>query len=252
MLDTFQKLYHQLKIEIIKIHLRKKFSPIENFKSAVIMAPHPDDELLGCGGIIQQLIQMGTIVNIIFLTDGEKSLEDIDEESIKAYRIKLSVEACNLLNIPQENIYRLHLSDSKVPGRINKGFKEAVESLLNIIKTIQPDVIFTTHYLDTWPNDHVAAYEIAKDAINKFKQKISLRLYWVWLWYCIPTSNLLKMESFKNSYKIDIKDQLPLKKQLIRLYLKTLAPNGKPWSGVLPKGLIQQFYKTYEVITIDQ
>ncbi|MEI8062589.1 MAG: PIG-L family deacetylase [Verrucomicrobiota bacterium] len=37
----------------------------------VIIAPHPDDEALGCGGLIQQAIAVGADVRVIYLTNGD-------------------------------------------------------------------------------------------------------------------------------------------------------------------------------------
>ena len=39
----------------------------------LILAPHPDDEVLGCGGIIQQAVAMGLPLRIVFLTYGDNN-----------------------------------------------------------------------------------------------------------------------------------------------------------------------------------
>ena len=38
-----------------------------------IFAPHPDDEILGCGGLLQALVAQGNQVLIVSVTHGEKS-----------------------------------------------------------------------------------------------------------------------------------------------------------------------------------
>ena len=41
--------------------------------SVLIVAAHPDDEVLGCGGTIKKLTKSGNKVNIIFISDGVSS-----------------------------------------------------------------------------------------------------------------------------------------------------------------------------------
>ncbi|MDP2754341.1 MAG: PIG-L family deacetylase [Nitrospirota bacterium] len=40
---------------------------------AIVLAPHPDDETLGCGGTIRLLLKSKRPVKVIFLTSGEKA-----------------------------------------------------------------------------------------------------------------------------------------------------------------------------------
>ena len=48
-----------------------QFPPPEKGERLVIVAPHPDDEVLGCGGLIQQAVAVGADVRVIYLTNGD-------------------------------------------------------------------------------------------------------------------------------------------------------------------------------------
>jgi LmbE family N-acetylglucosaminyl deacetylase len=43
----------------------------------LVFAPHPDDEVFGCGGVMAKRIFEGYDVFVVFLTDGRNSLREI-------------------------------------------------------------------------------------------------------------------------------------------------------------------------------
>ena len=54
--------------------------------SALVLAPHQDDEVLGCGGLAAQLAAAGGAVRVLFLTDGGGGTEAV--EGRDAYRLR--------------------------------------------------------------------------------------------------------------------------------------------------------------------
>src|SRR6185436_261358 len=61
--------------------------------SALIVAPHFDDEVLGCGGLAAQLAAAGSAVRVLFLTDGGGGVETVEDRD--AYRARRREEAGN-------------------------------------------------------------------------------------------------------------------------------------------------------------
>ena len=43
---------------------------LDNFRKVLIIAPHPDDEVLGCGGTIKRLTSSGTNLTVLIATRG--------------------------------------------------------------------------------------------------------------------------------------------------------------------------------------
>src|SRR5262245_47079726 len=60
---------------------------IEDTDRILILAPHPDDEILGCGGIIQRAVARKQPLRVVFLTNG-----DFNERSFAVYRRHFVVE----------------------------------------------------------------------------------------------------------------------------------------------------------------
>ena len=218
-----------------------------NFKSILVLAPHPDDEIIGVGGLVLQTLKNKGQVYITYLTDGENSGAFSNKNEIKKQRTNLSNQVTNKLNINPENISRLHLPDGKLPLNNENGFNEAVDLIKQQIETIQPDAVFATAKSDYWPYDHVACSQIAMEAIKKATFKSDLWFYWVWTWYHLKPWQLLKV-NFNKLYKINISMELKEKQKLIDTYLNPVSPYGYPWSGKLPKSMITPLYKPYEII----
>ena len=56
---------------VVAGHAETLFPPPVKGERLVIVAPHPDDEVLGCGGLIQQAVAVGAEVRVIYLTNGD-------------------------------------------------------------------------------------------------------------------------------------------------------------------------------------
>lgn len=89
----------------------------------LILAPHPDDEALGCAGIIQKALKAGADVHVVFLTNGDHNqLAFIVYEKRLVFRKgeylhmgevrrKESIEAMRILGLPQDRLIFLGYPD---------------------------------------------------------------------------------------------------------------------------------------------
>lgn len=219
-------------IRIIRILLIRFVSCIRGaeFKftanKILILAPHPDDEVFGCSGLIQQQIFVGKEVFIIFMTRGELSHKDccnIEQSELMSERAKLTDKALNLLNVNKNNIYRLSYPDGFLSYN-----SEETQKLKNLIELINPDAIFVPHSGEGW-NDHIEAQNIANNLEKN--NNVVLYEYCVWFWYY----NVWNID-WKKSFILPMSQkQLKRKNQAIDTYIYAKAPCGKPYSGVLPK-----------------
>jgi LmbE family N-acetylglucosaminyl deacetylase len=217
------------------------------YGNLLILAPHPDDEILGLGGIILQTLQRGGKVYLVYLTDGEGSGVSTEQEEIKCQRIALSEMVCERLGLESSNITRLHLPDGSVPHPGQSGYSETVQRIKNLIDQIKPDAVFATHTLDYWPYDHVACAHISHEAVKQSTSKPQLYYYWVWAWYNLQPWQLFKL-NYKKINRVDISAQLAEKMELTGIYLNSLTSQGKPWSGVLPRALLAALNQPFEII----
>ena len=232
-------------------------------KRAVIVAPHPDDEVIGCGGLIQALVERGTPPHVIILTGGEGSHRgccDITSEELIAGRHNLTIKAAETMGLPLSHIHCLQYPDGGVALE-----HPETERFAALLQELKPEAIFVPHHGEGW-SDHLKAAEIVKALIGMFnenededskqeqrdltkhytlnsKQKRSASLnskpelysYCVWMWYY----NVWDLR-MKDAFLLRLTGkQHQLKQKAIGQYVTPLAPCGKPWSGVLPKPFLK-------------
>ena len=79
---------------------------VTGFGTTLIVAPHADDESLGCGGVISLLRKYGQTVYILLLSDGTLSHPDSREypaEKLRDLREKELIDASAILDVAEEN-----------------------------------------------------------------------------------------------------------------------------------------------------
>ncbi|MBR3171034.1 MAG: PIG-L family deacetylase [Lachnospiraceae bacterium] len=103
------------------------------YKSALVFAPHNDDELLGAGGTIVKLAKSGCNVTVCEITSGPSS-KRIQEEACNAHLL-MGVKESVFLNLPSCKLEEI----SKT--RLNN-------ELSNVIKKVKPEIVFIPHYGD--------------------------------------------------------------------------------------------------------
>lgn len=140
----------------------------------LIIAPHPDDEAIGCGGAIVAHIRNGDQVEIVFLTSGEKGGHGRTEEETLALREAESVKAAEILKPTSIEFWR------QPDGALSVN-KAVVERLYKRIASRRTDMVYVPHEMESHP-DHRAAAEIVRRAVQKIRtdKRPMVRMYEVW------------------------------------------------------------------------
>src|SRR5687768_13703045 len=75
-------------------------------KKILVISPHPDDEAIGCGGVISKHVREGEIVEVIFLTSGEKGGHGRTPVETIVQREKEARDAAKILGISAVHFWR--------------------------------------------------------------------------------------------------------------------------------------------------
>ena len=81
--------------------------------NALVIAPHPDDESLGCGGTIALLRQRGYSVHVLFVSDGTMSHPNSPAYPAERLRKVREAEALDALEVPGRTCRKRHIYAAK-------------------------------------------------------------------------------------------------------------------------------------------
>ncbi|MDH3348773.1 MAG: PIG-L family deacetylase [Desulfobulbaceae bacterium] len=112
------------------------------FKSILILAAHPDDEVLGCGGTIAKLADQGSIINVAFLADGvfSRGGDLVEQQAELAVRRSASQKACDILGV--NSVFFGNFPDNRMD---TVALLDVAKELEKLIAEHQPDAVFTHH-----------------------------------------------------------------------------------------------------------
>jgi LmbE family N-acetylglucosaminyl deacetylase len=144
-----------------------------------VLAPHQDDETLGCGATILRKTQAGAEVRVLFASDGRYSHRSsaLTPNQLADRREQESLEACQRLGVPSERVTCLRLEDSRLAEQ-----KEAmVRGIHRLLSEFEPQEIYVTSALDGHA-DHVALAEAAVNVVAGSGFSCQLYEYPTWFW----------------------------------------------------------------------
>jgi LmbE family N-acetylglucosaminyl deacetylase len=144
------------------------------FKKALVIAPHPDDDCFGCGGLMKKVSLRGS-VTVAYLCDGAGGVSDLTQKIDTSLIEKRKAEARaagKILGVHEQIFFGYR--DGKLAGA-----GAAVKAVSDLIKRIEPDIILLPSFLDNHP-DHRAANEIVINALTKTPALVEIWAYEIW------------------------------------------------------------------------
>ena len=169
-------------------------------KKVCVIAVHPDDETLGCGGTILKHLKCGDEVHCVFVTDGDETQGVLIDQLAKHY----GFTSVTRLEMPE-----LELADISL--------NELVPALSGVMKKIAPNVLYIPNRSDAH-SDHRAVFE-ALIACTKAFRFLSLEQ----ILMCEVISETDFNLGFPN-YFVDITDEWEGKKQALEICKDQMLP----------------------------
>lgn len=179
----------------------------------LVLAPHMDDEVIGCGGTLVKHIRRGAEVTVVFMTDGRygnKKPQDLQGK-------RLDNKATDLVQTRKEEA-KLALKALNVRDGI---FLDAEDGCLNstpelqkklggILESVRPEVVYLPFFMEGHP-DHRATSQVLLDSTRGKRFQFDCSGYEVWTPLLSP--NCL----------VDINDVVEVKQKALQHYTSQLA-----------------------------
>tara|TARA_B100001057_G_scaffold492527_1_gene585082 strand:+ start:313 stop:987 length:675 start_codon:yes stop_codon:yes gene_type:complete len=181
-------------------------------KKILIVAAHPDDEILGCGGTILKLKKTNKF-KVVFLTNGVSSRSKNKNDISK--RKKECELLFNFLKIDKPSIF--DFPDNQLD---NIPLLKIVKKLEKIINSFKPDIVFT-HYENCLNIDHQIAYNATITACRPLKNNTVKKI----LSFEILSSTewgTSKKKVFQPNYFISIDKEIKKKVAAMKFYKSEL------------------------------
>jgi LmbE family N-acetylglucosaminyl deacetylase len=143
-------------------------------KRVLIIAAHPDDDILGCGGIISKYGSIGVEFRVIFIAEGTSCRYPAEHPEILAEvasRTKYGIRALSVLGQKNYHFYDLPCGQLHLVPQLT--INKIIE---NEIEAFNPDTIFTHSYNDT-NNDHRTVFECTLTATRPILGRMVSKLY---------------------------------------------------------------------------
>lgn len=128
-------------------------------KNVLVFAPHPDDDIIGCGGSIAKHCQRGNQLTIAYLTSGNAGSISYTANELGEVRELEAQKAANLLGV--NDLVYLRIPDGSIAYSLDN-----LKLIIKVIRSRKPDIVYTPHSREA-VNDHSITFQLVREACSK-------------------------------------------------------------------------------------
>lgn len=207
---------------------------------AVFVAPHPDDEVLGAGGLLTQLAAAGRQQSLIAVTDGEAShpgSRRYTPSSLAKLRVAETHEALAQLGLTGLQQHRLRLPDRRLHEQ-RRRVEDALTPLLH-----RGDIIFTT-----WREDRHSDHRAVGEVVAALARQVGGRLIELPIW--TDWQRLARHGDWRRARRVELSPrQREAKRRAVAAYRTQLVADPDVEGGaVLPSSAVASLLHGDEIM----
>ncbi len=225
----------------------RRFDPIEPGRTLVI-APHPDDECLGCGALLARLAHDDPgAVHVVFVTDGSRSHPghpSISSRDLARDRREEARAALAVLGVPWRNAHHLNVEDGS-PAHLDPPSSQAlVDQLSDLLVGLRPNQIVLPLRCDG-STEHDSCFEHVARALRRADVPARLLEFPVWAAWR-PQLLAKPLRTARKVHRFAARPWLRLKETALRCNRSQLEPTA-PWrQPMVTSEFVSYFLRPYE------
>ena len=198
-------------------------------KKILIVAAHPDDEVLGCFGTVARLIKEGYEAYTLILGEGKTSRDNsriVENKKDEIETLNTEIKKANNL-IGIKKVFIESFPDNRFDS---VDLLDIVKVVSKIKEEVQPDIIFT-HFENDLNVDHRITYQAVVTATRPMKNECVKEIY---SFEILSSTEWNYPLSFSPDVYFDISDTVDLKVQAMKEYVSELCefPHPRSLEGI--------------------
>ena len=225
-----RRLLHQL--ARVGLRGRSRRYAVDPGVTALVLAPHSDDETLGCGGLLFRKRAAGASIAVAYLTDGSASHPDhptLTPAALAAQRQDEARQAMRLLGVADRDLHFLNLRDGTLADLDPTAARDAIDRIGRVLQQVQPAEIFLPCRQDG-SSEHNAAFLLVQRALALAGLRPRVLEFPVWSWWN-PLLLAKPLVTSRQVWRLDFHDDKAVKEKALACYksqVTALLPGTQP------------------------
>jgi LmbE family N-acetylglucosaminyl deacetylase len=222
----------------------RELRPIElpAVRRIIVVAPHPDDEVLGAAGLLQFMLHQSVRIEVVAVTDGESAYPELDvatQRHLGPMRANESVAALHRLGLEAPHIHRLHIPDGQVCPQVDHLSDYLVD-------TLGPGDLCVAPWSRDGHPDHDACGQAARWTTQVTGAAHLSYLVWAWHWARPEGEDL----PWSRCRRLDLTTRAAARKRWAigafasQIGTSACRPDQDP---ILLPSILRRFYRPFEV-----
>ncbi len=212
----------------------------------LILAPHQDDEALGCAGLILTRRMAGLPVDVVYITDGAGSYPGhplLPPAELARLRRAEAIQAMQGLRVEATSLHFLDAVDGTLAHLRPEESEALARRIAGMISALVPTELFLPCRADG-SSEHEAAFRVAQRALQLSALRTRILEYPVWARW--SPQQLIRPGLTRRVWRLAFPAHAAAKRAALACYVSQTEPTP-PWPDpVLPSGFADSFATTEE------